>query len=574
MADFYGKLILSSKDERHQEFVLSKGNVTLGRSTVSDIVLDDDSVSRNHARLDLEKSVFVLHDLGSANGSFVNGVKVKNRALSRGDVIQLGKVTLLFETGALPVETDVTSLASADALETAIKLETLPVMVGDHGVPSLVVIASGKTWQVPLTKEAITVGRHPENDIVLNTPLASRTHARIERRGDHFVLRDLNSRNGTWVNGAKTAEQRLQGGETIRIGTARLIFKPGFTSEEFTAIDLTSPPGTTEPRPVVIVPGLLGSEFWLDNERIFPNVKVLLSRPEILSFPGNPAIEVRDMVSEVVIVPNVIKLDQYNRLGNFLVECLGYERGKNLLEFGYDWRQDNRISAQRLAEAIEGWQAKSSHARKPITIIAHSNGSLVSRYYVECLGGDKTVERIAFMGAPHYGSPKMIESLLIGPDVLPFGMMGERLRRVLATCPSAYQVLPAYNCVADQTGENINILLDENWVAEEHRALLRDARRFRKELGARCRIPSISIFGYGFDTITSVSVQRDSQKKWVKVDYEEVPGGDASVPETSAILKGSEIHPVRQYHGSLYTDNDVKMRLRLELTREAKFRQE
>lgn len=83
MADFYGKLIISSKDERHQEFVLSKGNVTLGRSTVSDIVLDDDSVSRNHARLDLEKSVFVLHDLGSANGSFVNGVKVKNRALSR-----------------------------------------------------------------------------------------------------------------------------------------------------------------------------------------------------------------------------------------------------------------------------------------------------------------------------------------------------------------------------------------------------------------------------------------------------------------------------------------------------------
>lgn len=168
----------------------------------------------------------------------------------------------------------------------------------------------------------------------------------------------------------------------------------------------------------------------------------------------------------------------------------------------------------------------------------------------------------------------MIESLLIGPDVLPFGMMGERLRRVLATFPSSYQILPTYNCVVDQIGENINILMDENWVAEEHRALLRDARRFRKELGARCRIPSISIFGYGFDTVTRVSVQRDSQQKWAKVDCEEVPGGDSTVPESSAILKGSEIHPVRQYHGSLYTDNDVKMRLRLELTREAKFRQE
>jgi hypothetical protein len=43
------------------------------------------------------------------------------------------------------------------------------------------------------------------------------------------------------------------------------------------------------------------------------------------------------------------------------------------------------------------------------------------------------------------------------------------------------------------------------------------------------------------------------------------PSGDSSVPEASAVLPGTEIHPVHQYHGTLFNDNDVKMRLKLEL---------
>ena len=44
-------------------------------------------------------------------------------------------------------------------------------------------------------------------------------------------------------------------------------------------------------------------------------------------------------------------------------------------------------------------------------------------------------------------------------------------------------------------------------------------------------------------------------------------GGDGMIPQHSAILPGAEIHPVRQQHGSLYVDDDVRMRLKLELTR-------
>jgi hypothetical protein len=129
-----------------------------------------------------------------------------------------------------------------------------------------------------------------------------------------------------------------------------------------------------------------------------------------------------------------------------------------------------------------------------------------------------------------------------------------------------YQLLPTYSCGVDQAGERINVLADETWISERQRALLRDARKFRKELGTRSSVPAICIFGYGLKTITGVSVHRGSERNWERLELS-TGRGDDMVPEPSAVLKGAEIHPVRQHHGSLYTDTDVKKRLKLELTR-------
>ena len=75
------------------------------------------------------------------------------------------------------------------------------------------------------------------------------------------------------------------------------------------------------------------------------------------------------------------------------------------------------------------------------------------------------------------------------------------------------------------------------------------------------------IFGYGIKTIAEVNVVRDPSGKLEHVDYLSEAIGDGSVLEKSAFLPGSEIHPVRQHHGTLFVDNDVKMRLKVELTR-------
>jgi hypothetical protein len=75
-------------------------------------------------------------------------------------------------------------------------------------------------------------------------------------------------------------------------------------------------------------------------------------------------------------------------------------------------------------------------------------------------------------------------------------------------------------------------------------------------------VPSLSIFGYGIETITRVRVDRRPNGLWENVRVMEDPAGDSAVPAGSAVLKGSDIHPVNQEHGSLYIDDGVKMRLK------------
>jgi len=70
--------------------------VTLGRDALSGISLPDPKMSRQHAALALQGSEFVLKDLGSTNGTFVNDKRVKESALCNGDQVRLGNTVLEF----------------------------------------------------------------------------------------------------------------------------------------------------------------------------------------------------------------------------------------------------------------------------------------------------------------------------------------------------------------------------------------------------------------------------------------------------------------------------------------------
>ena len=93
---------------------------------------------------------------------------------------------------------------------------------GGSGAGSIV-LPSGDRFT--LTESIITVGRHPESNLVLADPNVSRNHAEIRPNGDRYQVVDLGSTNGTRVNGVRIDKQTLQDGDELTFGNTRMRFE-------------------------------------------------------------------------------------------------------------------------------------------------------------------------------------------------------------------------------------------------------------------------------------------------------------------------------------------------------------
>ncbi len=78
------------------KFLIDKTKITIGRIPESDIFLDDITISRKHAEIIKKGDEFVIKDLGSLNGSYINGKIVDSAVLQNMDRIQIGKYMFLF----------------------------------------------------------------------------------------------------------------------------------------------------------------------------------------------------------------------------------------------------------------------------------------------------------------------------------------------------------------------------------------------------------------------------------------------------------------------------------------------
>src|SRR6266699_1467200 len=75
-----------------------------------------------------------------------------------------------------------------------------------------------------LSGDIVMIGRAPLNDIVIDNPVVSARHAMLRKVGDSYWLKDLNSTNGTHINGLLFTEGELKDGDTIRFGSVIAIF--------------------------------------------------------------------------------------------------------------------------------------------------------------------------------------------------------------------------------------------------------------------------------------------------------------------------------------------------------------
>ena len=93
-------LVVKRGPNAGSRFLLDKDLTTAGRHPESDIFLDDVTVSRRHAEFARDAAAFVVRDVGSLNGTYLNRERIEQAALSNGDEVQIGKFRLVYLTSA------------------------------------------------------------------------------------------------------------------------------------------------------------------------------------------------------------------------------------------------------------------------------------------------------------------------------------------------------------------------------------------------------------------------------------------------------------------------------------------
>ena len=204
---------------------LTIGGVTvIGRGSDCDLTIDDATLSRRHAELSIDHGRLRVRDLGSANGTSVNGERITERELNHGDELRFGAkaFVVVAPEASSALTDDVTRVQGAGGDVADAKTELL---TGQYPKARLVDRSGllGEDW----TREVCgpcRVGRSPENDLVIADPSVSRAHALLTARGFRWHIEDLRSSNGVLVNGERVESAALRDGDVITIGRAQFRF--------------------------------------------------------------------------------------------------------------------------------------------------------------------------------------------------------------------------------------------------------------------------------------------------------------------------------------------------------------
>lgn len=255
----------------NENIPLVSASVILGRQDDCQIVVDCKEASRQHARITLQAGRLALEDLGSTNGTILNGHRLRQPEVLRGgDIIVIGQVHYLVvapgNAGNMTVlggrlgrvdnnfvvdqaDPDMTGLrmpfpkppgwsdkddfAESRALgsqpQDAMADEMARQSVGVENAVAALMITSEKgrnsLFSLKPGKTTWTLGRTADNDVEIRDITISSQHAVVTRHAGGWKVEDKCSTNGTRVNGKKIDKGALADGDTLRLGKVDLLFK-------------------------------------------------------------------------------------------------------------------------------------------------------------------------------------------------------------------------------------------------------------------------------------------------------------------------------------------------------------
>ncbi len=328
----------------------------------------------------------------------------------------------------------------------------------------------------------------------------------------------------------------------------------------------------------VLVPGIMGSELKLDGEVVWPGPLVsLVGHYRKFEQLTSDRIRATDVIRSVSIS------EQYAAIIRDLESC-GFEEGSErptLVAFAYDWRIDNRTNAAALADKLD-WVVAVHGGDAEISLIGHSMGGLISRYFLESgqfdtRSGWKAVRTLSTLGTPHRGSPLALTAAL-GMEKRLF-LSAEQVRDLgsMPAFPSLYQLLPprgepfAWSRRAEDAYRAVDIY--DNSIAKTLGLVaenLSAAAEFHRGLDLARRPQHVRYFffvGTRQKTISHVFVNLAANPPAV-LRVEADDAGDGTVPIWSASITGIQGRPVGGEHGTIYRNDDLRWTLGILLGKE------
>ena len=360
----------------------------------------------------------------------------------------------------------------------------------------------------------------------------------------------------------------------------------------FLALPIGKPALAQAKRPLLLIPGILGSQLCDSAGNVvwgkagslwnFARLEITPSGPLEPLKPCGP-------LTTVVSLGPFWQQDIYTPLLNSLHEW-GFVDGQDLFVFDYDWRQSNRDTADRLVEYV---LAHPKLLDGEFDILAHSMGGIVARLFIRNPDHPGHVNRLISMGTPFQGAARALQVLAGGWGTIPNKLAGgmDTIRRVVLSFPAFYELLPDYRFGRDccrlgrpgQPGWKAVTIWDAavwdryGWLPAEYRSgagrtyfgtLLGQARDVQGEVHQRPQQSPPEIHFVGSKLDTPLYLYADPAKPGLN-DWQFTSGeGDSVVPKWSAgdaDAKGNidDPRPAFPTHATIFTDDHLTETLRL-----------
>lgn len=214
-----------------RSFILTKPTTTIGRNEMADIPLFGDlSIEKDHARLLLQDTGVSVQSAANTSVT-VNGSRTQYAQLRPWDVIGIGGISLRFhqKTSAAQMAQvvplpDLTAPQYSPQYSSANRTMSQPAVVVATGQLRIAAVAGPHLNQrFQFGPGTVRIGREVGSAILLaQDGVVSRNHAELRYDGGNWIVKDLNSRNGTWVNGVRVTEHTLKVGDQIGVGQSWL----------------------------------------------------------------------------------------------------------------------------------------------------------------------------------------------------------------------------------------------------------------------------------------------------------------------------------------------------------------